>query len=290
MWNCWIIFGGEQKVKGGPAYIMKYIFFALLCFYCLGAAAQTSVKILSWNLKDFGRSKDGAEINFIANTVKAYDLIAIQEVVAGSSGSQAVARLVDALNRSGGKWDYAVSEITSGSSLHKAERYAFIWEAKKVTKVGRPWLEQKYGLLIEREPYYGRFKIADRTFTLVNFHAIPKSRQPETEIKYFKFLPESYPDDNLIFCGDFNVPASHTVFNPLKKMGYTAMLKGQKTSLRQQCINGDCLASEFDNFYFNPSMIKLLNGGVIHFYRDFIDLKAARKLSDHIPVFVVYQL
>ena len=113
-----------------------------------------------------------------------------------------------------------------------------------------PWLEKQYGLLIEREPYYCRFAVGRKVFTLAGFHAVPKSKQPETEIKYFKYLPDLYPGDNIIFCGDFNLPQSHTVFNPLRKMGYMSALKGQKTSLKQSCVNGDCLASEYDNFYF----------------------------------------
>jgi uncharacterized protein with GYD domain len=39
------------------------------------------------------KSKSDVEINFIANTLGAYDVIAIQEVVAGYGGAQAVAKL-----------------------------------------------------------------------------------------------------------------------------------------------------------------------------------------------------
>jgi hypothetical protein len=62
---------------------------------------------------------------------------------------------------------------------------------------------------------------------VVNFHAITKAKQPETEIKYFKFCPP-HPDLNPLFVGDFNCPQSHTVFIPLKKMGYQSVLVNQK--------------------------------------------------------------
>ena len=71
---------------------------------------------------------------------------------------------------------------------------------------GKAWLETKYNIVIDREPYFATFKFEGKSFTVVNFHAITKSKQPETEIKYFKFLPAEYPDKNLIFCGDFNCP------------------------------------------------------------------------------------
>lgn len=268
---------------------MKFILFNLFLLISFSIFGQTTVSVCSWNLKDFGTSKNEIEIAFIAKTVKQFDVIAIQEVVAGPGGSQAVARLADALNRSGDKWDYSISNITSGSA-YKAERYAFIWKTNKVKKVGEAWLEKKYGLLIDREPYYIRFNLDGKIVTLVNFHAITKTKQPETEIKYFKFLPASYPDDNLIFCGDFNLPQSHTVFNPLRKMGYVSALAGQKTSLKKACALEACLASEFDNFYFNKAKLNVIKAGVIHFYQSFPDLSEARFISDHLPVYIYFSL
>src|SRR5690606_28066421 len=159
-------------------------------------------------------------------------------------------RLADALNRKGSKWDYAISEPTS-SSAYKTERYAYIWKTQKLRKVGETWLEKKYHQEIDREPYYIRLEQNGKHFTLVNFHAITKSKQPETEVKYFKFLPELYSKDNLIFCGDFNLPQQHSVFNPIKKMGYQPILKNQKTSLKISCKDGECLASEFDNIFYH---------------------------------------
>jgi deoxyribonuclease-1-like protein len=67
-------------------------FFIIFCFLQY-VNAQTT--LISWNLKDFGKSKSDEEINFIANTLKNYDIVAIQEVVAGEGGAQAVARLAD---------------------------------------------------------------------------------------------------------------------------------------------------------------------------------------------------
>ena len=250
---------------------------------------SAQAKLLSWNIENLGKSKSDSTIMYIADTAKNYDIIAIQEVVAGYGGAQAVARLADELNRKGTKWDYTISDPTS-SSAYKTERYAFIWKTSKIKKIGKAWLEQKYHLEIDREPYFCTFQYKDKQFTVVNFHAITKNRQPETEIKYFKFLPDEYPDLNLIFVGDFNCPQSHTVFNPLKKMGYQSILVGQKTSLKKECKENVCLASEFDNMYFNTSKIKYLNSGVIPFYKSFNSLKEARAISDHIPIWFEFSV
>lgn len=266
---------------------MKSFFsFLFLLIYCV-VFSQT--KLLSWNLENFGKSKSEETINFIANSLRDYDLIAIQEVVAGYGGAQAVARLADELNRKGSKWDYVISDPTS-SSAYKTERYAYIWKTSKLKKIGRAWLEKRYHLEIDREPYFCTFQSESKQFTVANFHAITKNRQPETEIKYFKFLPEEYPTLNLIFVGDFNCPQSHTVFNPLKKMGYQSILVNQKTSLKKECRNDKCLASEFDNMYFNTSKITTLNSGVIPFYQSFNSLQEARIISDHIPIWLEFSL
>lgn len=261
----------------------------IIILFLLSQSFFAQTKLLSWNIENLGKSKSIAEISFIANTVKKYDIIAIQEVVAGEGGAQAVALLVDELNRKGSKWDYTISVPTS-STTYKTERYAFIWKTAKVKKIGKAWLEKKYHLEIDREPYYCTFEYKSKQFTVVNFHAITKSKQPETEIKYFKLFPEEYPGLNLIFVGDFNCPQSHSVFNPLKKIGYQSVFKNQKTSLKRECINENCLASEFDNIWYDTLKTFVINSKAILFYKTFDTLKNARAISDHIPISVEFSL
>lgn len=264
----------------------KYL---LLFFLIYTSFLHAQLKILTWNIENLGASKTDSIINYIANTVNAYDIVAVQEVVAGYGGAPAVAKLADELNRKGYAWDYTISDPTS-SSAYKTERYAFLWKKSKTRLVNKPWLEKKYGLLIDREPYYATFEYNNKQFTLANFHAITKNRQPETEIKYFKNLPAQYPDLNIIFLGDFNCPQSHTVFNPLKGMGYQPAFTGQKTSMKKKCKGKDCLASEFDNIWYNTNKVKINNPKAIHFYQDFNDLAKAREISDHIPLAVELEI
>jgi endonuclease/exonuclease/phosphatase family metal-dependent hydrolase len=120
--------------------VMRKIFLSLLLFT---ATLFSQLKLLSWNLQNFGKSKSKSEIAFIANTVKYFDIIAIQEVVAGYGGAQALAKLADELNRKGSKWDYVISDPTTNIA-YKTERYAFIWKTANLKKIGRPWLEKKY--------------------------------------------------------------------------------------------------------------------------------------------------
>ncbi|TDE04285.1 endonuclease/exonuclease/phosphatase family protein [Flavobacterium sandaracinum] len=266
----------------------KIVLFSI-CLSIISIALSGQTKVVSWNIENIGKSKSDQEIAFIANTVRDFDIIAIQEVVAGYGGAQAVARLADELNRKGAKWDYVISEPTS-SAAYTMERYAYIWKTSKVKKIGRAWLEKKYNVVIDREPFLCTFKYKNKEFTLVNFHAIPKTKQPETEIKYFKFLPVAYPTLNLIFVGDFNCPQSHTVFNPLKKMGYTSVFLNQKTTLKRECKYSQCLASELDNMFYNSTSVTVKNYGVVPFYQKFNSLKEARAISDHIPIWAEFVL
>ncbi len=260
---------------------MKFRIAFIVCFISFNLFSQ--IKTLSWNLENFGKSKTDETIAFIASTVKDYDIVALQEVVAGRGGAQAVARLADELNRKGTKWDYTISDPTSGSA-NKRERYAYLWKTARVSKLGRAWLEKKYSGVIEREPYCATFVFEGKQITLVNFHAITKSKQPEKEIKYFRYLPAEYPGLNLVFLGDFNCPQSHSVFGPLRSMGYRPVFTRQKTSLKKQCRKAECLASEFDNIWYNRQKVTVANSLVIPFYTFFSDLKNARIISDHIPI------
>lgn len=264
----------------------------LLVIYC-SIAIQTKgyaqTTLLSWNIENLGQSKANSDISFIAFTIKDFDLVAIQEVVAGPGGAKAVAKIVDQLNRKGTKWDYVISDPTS-SSAHKTERYAFLWKMSRVKKIGEAWLEKKYNLEIDREPFFCTFEYDRKKFTVVNFHAITKKKQPETEIKYFKFLPIAYPILNLIFVGDFNCPQSHTVFNPLKKMGYKPVFTNQKTTLKKKVLNGDYLASEFDNVFYNSALITVNKKNIIPFYQQFPSLEKASQISDHIPIWIEFSM
>ena len=265
---------------------LKKITFLL---FLLSSDLFSQIKLCSWNLENFGKSKSDSTINFIATTLRSFDVVAIVEVVAGNGGAQAVARLVDALDRKGADWDYCISDPTSGPA-GSSERYAFLWKTSSVQKVGKAWLDSCYAKEIDREPYFADFIYQEKEFTIGAFHAVPKNKKPETEIKYFKFLPEKYPTKTFLFCGDFNCPESHSVFNPLKTLLYKPIFTKQKTSLKRECVSAECLASEYDNVFYNSTKIKFSKSGVIHFYKSFTSLQAAREVSDHLPVYFEFFL
>jgi hypothetical protein len=76
----------------------------------------------------------------LATTIQDFDLIAIQEVVAGYGGAQAVTRLAGELNRKGTSWDYVISDPTS---VHTNRTICISLENLK-KKIGKAWLEKDF--------------------------------------------------------------------------------------------------------------------------------------------------
>jgi len=263
------------------------LFWTFVLFICFGASGQVS--ILTWNLQNLGASKSDDTVKFIAETIAPYDVVALQEVVAGPNGAKAVARLSAELNRTGAQWNYIISDPTQGEPNH-AERYAFLYKTNRLKLIGKPQLEKHFAAQIQREPFIATFEFKGKQFTLVNFHALPKKKQPETEIKYFKFFARHYPDKHLVFVGDFNCIPKHSVFNPIRSQGYIPAFENQKTTLKNECKQDQCLANAYDNIWFDSAKAGLTESLVIHFYNTFDSMKLARKISDHIPIIAVLNL
>lgn len=263
----------------------RIFFILILEFNAIFLLAQ--VNLVSWNIRDLGRTKNEAEIQFMAELIRDYDIIAIQEIVAGYGGAQAVARMVDALQRMSGNWDYRISDPTD-CSPHQRERYAFIWNRGKVELIGRPALARAYAHLITREPFIGRFrwKAIGKELVVINYHSIPYNKQPEKETKYLKYIVGEYEQQLVIIAGDFNQPQSHTVFNPIKVRGFRPVLIDQRTTINKKRYNADgsYLGHPIDNIFYDSSKIDLEAGGILDFVPCFNDLAAANAISDHLPV------
>jgi deoxyribonuclease-1-like protein len=262
---------------------MKIKFLFLLVFLTKVAFPSDTLSLMTWNIQNLGKSKSNEEVAFMASVIKGFDLVAVQEVVAGEGGAQAVSRLAENLNRTGARWDYCISDKTTGTK-GSVERYAFLWKTSRVRKYGTAKLDDHFMLQIDREPYMATFIFKTDTITLVNLHAIPKSKQPETEIKYLKYFPGSYPDKQLVFLGDFNCPQSHSVFTPLMSAGYNPIVREQKTTLKRGCRSKDCLASEYDNIFYPFSKMRSVKASVVHFQLLTGPSLQPEAISDHLPL------
>lgn len=253
----------------------------------------SKLKILTWNIRDLGRTKNNEEIRFIANVIKDYDIVALQEVVAKDrGGAQAIAKIVSELNRLGSKWDYSISNPTKSPSNYISERYAYIWKTSKLRLKNKPFLDVTLENVIEREPYIAKFEIKKykTSFYFINIHARVYNRHPEMEIKHFKNYPKRLQTDNIIFLGDFNLNEKHTVWNPLYKKGFKPAIKNTATTLKRACKNGVYTNHAIDNIYYNSGIVQFESSGIVDFILQCNNLTKARMISDHLPVFLEMSL
>lgn len=255
----------------------------------LNAANKKSIKLLTWNIRDLGKSKDAQELFQIAQIIRDYDIIAIQEVVAKDpAGAQAVAKIADQLNRMGSKWDYQISAPTKSPSVYISERYAFLWKTSKVKLKNKPYLDMELEFKVNREPYIAKFIKGDDPFFIINFHARTHSDNPEEEIFHFKDYPDRLDSKRIFIAGDFNLNEKHEVWNPLYNLGFKPSLRNTPTTLKTKCKNNNYLNHSIDNIYYNSSHIQQIQSGTVNFVKECDNLSNARSLSDHLPVFIEF--
>lgn len=270
---------------------MRKLTILLLLLLPLLLSAQ-QLKLVSWNVKDMGRTTTEAELDRMVTILRDADVVAIQEVVAKDpAGAQRIGILADLLNRTGAKWDYAISDPTSHEVPQSREKYAFLWRTSKVTGL-KYGLDQVNEANVVREPYWLdiRVKGFDKPLRLVNFHSLPHNKHPETEVPFVFSCAERSPDRHVVFLGDWNMKTSHPCFEPFADRGYAACLRNTPTTLKRKCTQtGVYVNHAIDNIYYPSAHFRVLEAGVIDFVRGCGYLEEDRSLSDHLPVYLVVE-
>ena len=241
---------------------IRRIICLVLVFLSFSLFSQEQISLISWNIRDFGKTKNNEELDRMAEILRDADIVAIQEVVAGYGGAQAVAKLTDNLNRKGAKWDYVISNPTN-SSNYVTERYAFIWKTKNIKIKNRGLLIADLDSLVDREPFYLDFYVKGIKLTVLNFHSRPHDKNPESEIL--------------------------AITDYLKIIGYKASINNQSTTLKQSCDGNDYLNYPIDNIFHSKNVSKI-EGKAIDFVKVCENLEEARNLSDHLPVYLSFSL
>lgn len=279
---------------------MKYFYFVVIllfynCTFVASSKPQISsefekiseglnngiqLRVLSWNIQNFGESKmkNDSIMNYIAEVINSYDIVVIQEVSTSIYGAKAVAKLDGILDRMGSNWDYAISDPTEGAGT---ERYAYIFKPSRI-QLKKAFLEKVFETSIEREPYLGIFEFRGNLYNFYNIHLVPEGKNPEKEASALCML-SGFKGKHIVL-GDFNLSEKHRSFDCLKKT-YKASFENEKTSLKMEVKDGVYLNKEYDNAFIS-SEVTLISKGVVHFYKDFDNIKSARAVSDHCPIFI----
>lgn len=246
--------------------------------------------LLSHNGGNFGKSKSDETIAKMAEMYKDVDIVVLQEVSTGEAGAQTVARLAGALNQLGASWDYAYSDPTGGTAT---ERFAYLWKDTRIylTKTDKRislWSSLK-GYMV-RVPASATFHLKDgELLQVINVHLAPTAKHPEKEIKAFAAEGYEYFDNiQQVVAGDFNL--SHKKLDSIfeKKLNFVHQIEG-KTSLTNEkhATVAKYLAREYDNIY-TKGFIQVRQAGILDFVPAADDFHEARKISDHLPVFIIF--
>lgn len=259
--------------------------------------SKSSIAYGQWNACNFGDKKmkktlqvDGNEvsvISYMAKMTSSLDILVLQEISTSDFGAKAVAKLADELNRTGSKWDYYVSDKTSGDG---SERYAILWKTSVVSYIVRPTsgLMSELSELMDREPLHAHLKIKGKDIHIYSFHLVPTNKRPENEVKTIALNADLFEKNNSIASGDFNL--GHKKLNPYFEdvLHLKHNIEG-KTSLKSKEKNGEYLAKEYDNIY-TGSAINVIDAGVYDFVQKIGDLEEARKVSDHLLAYIIFEI
>jgi endonuclease/exonuclease/phosphatase family metal-dependent hydrolase len=187
----------------------------------------------TWNIRAFGNltrkwqsddddspKRDLHSVLCIAEIIKRFDVIAIQEVKAN------IRALRDTLKLLGSNWSLILTDVSKGDSGN-GERMAYLFDTRRVQLSGlacelvipNEWTKGiTDNALTEqfvRTPYAVSFRSNEQTFILVTLH-IKYGKKSSERIKELKGIAEwladwagniNAYDQNLIALGDFNIDA-----------------------------------------------------------------------------------
>jgi len=269
---------------------MKGTFILMLIVLITCPLNSQELNIVSWNLKDFGKTRTDDDIDMIANVIQEYDIIAIQEVVAKDRGGvKAVERLCNQLNAHQTIWKFIYSQPTNSPSGNISERYAFLYKETKVSLI-TAYLIEELESYVNREPYVASFDFKGIGITIVNYHACThQNHYPERqEIKYVTAWLRNEHYSDVVFVGDMNLNVNDKGFDSLKN-SFENVFNGEKTSLKEECVFGNYLSKAEDNIFYSLNNFRFLNGKAINFIGTINCESVSWKrnsFSDHLPILI----
>lgn len=249
-----------------------------------------AIKVCSFNIRIFSdRSRSDAELKNIAQILKYYDLVAIQEL----RDEKVLRRTVDILAELGHTFEY---EISPPVGRGVKEKYAFLYRPDKIRLKASGKLYPDDDDKFVREPFYAAFEAGDFDFILLTIHVLygdyEAQRRLETAqlAKVYRYVQADNPSEkDIILLGDFNLSPMDYGWEDLKLLPSMAYLIGPpaKTTITDTSL--------YDNFWFQKHYVKEYSGksGVVKFDESIFandDQKARIAVSDHRPIWADFHI
>jgi deoxyribonuclease-1-like protein len=262
--------------------------------------AGDRIRIATFNIQRFGEKKsaDAEVMQQIALIVANFDLVAIQEVQ--SPQAMPVARLVDLINRSGGRYDASVSEPIGRTTYR--EQYAFVWDATRIRMIpDSAYVVRDDSDRMHRPPMVASFEtrivpVPGRQpfrFTVINAHTDPSQVSPRGQsnemnvlddvfVRVREFEYQTRGIMNVLLVGDLNVSTAN--------LGELGQIPGMISVVGTTPTN-TAGNKTYDHILLDRSITTEYTGvfGVIDFQRDYgLSAEQALRISDHRPVWAEF--
>lgn len=271
----------------------------------------------TWNIRGFGKihpqwtenpadpKRNLRALACIAEVVRRFDVIAIQEVKRDTSGIRTLVR--DFLGKN---WGLLLSDVSAGAKGN-IERLAFIYDRRRVSPSGLageivlpPTAAGDPAEQFDRTPYIVGFESASDSFSLLTAHIRygdnPQDRLPELkaladyvarEIRDRSRLPGA-EEANLIVLGDFNI--DRRIDDPL----FDAFLSSGlfvPEAIRDLKTTYNTTPKYYDQIAWFRGDLNLLSenrAGVVDFagavFKELTPLQMTYRMSDHFPLWVEF--
>ena len=257
-----------------------------------------NIIIATWNIQKFGKTKDKRTIQYIADIIERFDIIAIQELQSDLVG------LKELINILPGNYSFLVSE-----PIGNHERFAFIYDKRTVINSGlvsnivfnNPGNNHDRYFL-SRLPYCASFKAGRFDFTIITVHIFyGDSKNQNLREEEIKFLVEHIDklskdetktfDRDIFVIGDFNINKyGDKFFNALvsKNFQMPGKMKNIKTNYNQNKTFDKISWVDRNSFCFNNKCNVLPYGNVL--YQELEINERKKIISDHLPLWAEFSI
>jgi endonuclease/exonuclease/phosphatase family metal-dependent hydrolase len=288
--------------------------------------------LATWNIRGFGAftpawvgatdaspKRDRQSLHAIAEIVRRFDVVALQEVKRDTSGLRALYRLL------GEHWSVLLSDVTEGAAGNN-ERLAFLFDTRRVKLSGLACeivippehLDRDDATHLTRQfarsPYAVGFSVSGHSMTLVSLHVIwgssPRERVHELGAIaewLSRWSRDKYAwDHDLITLGDFNIERRddgfHDAFTSTGLTIPTDLIQARRSVFDGAAGTGapgggaayDQIAWFADTHTSRPLSLEYRAGGSFDFTgkalpsRGLTPAQLSWRISDHLPLWAEF--
>ncbi|XP_075250980.1 deoxyribonuclease-1-like isoform X2 [Convolutriloba macropyga] len=261
-------------------------------------ADSENLSLCAFNLQIFGDTKFGRESLgvqiYIDQTVR-HDVMLLQEI--RDKDSSSMYALFDKIKEVAPKYKMAMSERLGRTS--SKEQYVYLYRSNKL-KLDTSYVYPDPTDIFERPPYIAKFSVigTNFAFAMIGIHAKASSKMTFDEIQALYDVAENVKVDlnlnDIVIIGDLNADCSYlsnskkSKLNLVKDTSYHWAIGNNEDTTVKESTNcaydriiytGDTLKQGFERY------------GVVNLEVEYnIGEKQAGKISDHYPVYAVFNI